>query len=150
MATAPISPSASAQDASVSLGDLICSVGPSTKSESAAVLDSQNVICLFTPLENGPEETYTGTLLTAGRNDDFGDQSAVIWAVRGSGSRMARAGMLEQTFTGSVADPDGAKGPLVGDVDISVGLHLMSRHDNPQPGKPATASIELKLKSGAG
>ncbi len=137
-----------AQDASISLGELICSVGPSAESESAAEVDSQNVICLFTPLENGPEETYTGTILTAGQSDDLGGQSAVIWAVRGSG--IARPGMLEQTFTGSTADADGAKGPPVGNADMSVALHLMTKRDAAQPGKPATASIELKLKSAMG
>jgi hypothetical protein len=58
--------------------------------------------------------------------------------------------LLEQTFTGSAADADGAKGPLVGDVNTSVVLHLMTRRDAAQPGKPATASIELKLKSATG
>ena len=141
---------AAAQEASRSLGDLICSVGPATQGDSGTVVNSHNVICLFTPIENGPKETYTGTLLAAGQSDDLGGPSAIIWAVRGTGSTTARAGILEQTFTGAVADPDGAKGPLVGDADISVGLHLMTRRDIPQSGKPATASIELKLTSATG
>jgi hypothetical protein len=139
----------SAQIVLSNLGDLVCSVGPGTESDDATVGGSHNVICVFAPSEDGPEETYSGTLLTAGVHDDLVGKPVVIWAVRGVESERARAGILAQTFTGSAADADGAKGPLVGDANTSVVLTLMTKSDAAQPGKPATASIELKLTSAA-
>jgi len=39
------------------------------------------------------------------------------------------------------------KGPLAGDANSSVALALITKRDPMLPGKPITASIELKLLS---
>jgi len=147
---ATLAGAASTQVALTTLGDLVCSVGPGTNGDKATLGSSHEVICVFSQSKDGPEETYSGTLLTTGVNPDLAGKPVIIWAVRGRESERGSAGILAQKFTGSAADADGAKGPLVGEANISVLLTLMARSDAPAPGKPATASIELRLRSATG
>ena len=118
-------------------------------SDKARAGNSHNVRCVFAPSNNGPEEIYSGTLLMAGAHPDLVGRPVIIWAVRGPESERGTAGLLAQTFAGSATDAQGAKGPLVGDARNSVVLTLVTPSDVAQPGKPATASLELRLASTA-
>ena len=131
----------------VDLGDLVCTVGPTIESSEAVAGKSHQVTCVFVSSIAGADETYSGKLLTVGDSEDLEGQPVVIWAVRGLAAARGSAGLLAQTFAGSVADADGMKGPLAGDTNSSVVLALITKRDPMLPGKPITASIELKLLS---
>src|SRR5262245_47171444 len=63
--------SASAQEARIDIGLLICGLGESDDVESGSDAlrgESKKMLCVFRPSNSGPEEIYAGAFQTIGEN----------------------------------------------------------------------------------
>jgi hypothetical protein len=62
--------SASAQEARVDIGLLICGLGEGAESGGDAMTRETNkMLCVFRPSNNGPEEVYAGAFQTIGNQE---------------------------------------------------------------------------------
>jgi hypothetical protein len=122
LATAVALP-ANAQDR-VQVGSLSCSVSAGI---GLIVASQRNVNCSFQP-NNGPPESYTGTMTVIGLDVGFTTGSAIVWGVFAGTSRYT--GMLTGTYVGATAQATAIAGvganALVGGSNRSVALQPLS------------------------
>jgi len=122
LATAGALP-ANAQDR-VQVGSLSCSVSAGI---GLIVASQRNVNCLFQP-NNGPTESYTGTMSVIGLDVGFTTGSAIVWGVFAGTNRYT--GMLTGTYVGATAQATAVAGvganALVGGSNHSVALQPLS------------------------
>jgi uncharacterized protein DUF992 len=87
----------------------------------------RNANCNFQP-DNGPPETYTGTMTIVGVDVGFTTGSAIVWGVFTDTNRFA--GMLTGTYVGATAQATAVAGiganALVGGSNHSVALQPLS------------------------
>ena len=113
-----------AQQNRVQVGQLACSVSAGV---GLVVGSQRNVSCTFQP-DNGPPESYTGTMTKIGLDVGFTTGSAIVWAVFAGTNRYV--GMLSGTYAGAQAEATAVVGvganALVGGSNHSVALQPLS------------------------
>jgi Protein of unknown function (DUF992) len=123
LATAVALP-ADAQSNRVQVGSLNCSVSAGV---GFIVASQRNVNCMFQP-DNGPPESYTGTMTVVGLDVGFTTGSAIVWGVFAGTNRYT--GMLTGTYVGATAQATAGAGvganALVGGSNQSVALQPLS------------------------
>lgn len=115
---------AKAQPSRIQVGQLTCSLS----SGVGLIVGSQrNVNCTFQP-DNGPPESYTGTMTKIGLDIGVTSGSAIVWAVFAGTNRYS--GMLSGTYAGAQAEATVGAGVganvLVGGSNRSVALQPLS------------------------
>jgi len=115
---------ADAQSNRVQVGTLNCSVSAGI---GLIVGSQRNVNCMFQP-DNGPPESYTGTMTVIGLDVGFTTGSAIVWGVFAGTNRYT--GMLSGTYVGATAQATAIAGvganALVGGSNQSVALQPLS------------------------
>src|SRR5689334_11759110 len=68
------------------LGVLSCTLGhaidPQMSDQTAAASEAREMLCLFTPARNGPDEAYAGALRSINAGKMLPDNVALLWKVR--------------------------------------------------------------------
>jgi hypothetical protein len=120
--------SASAQEARVDIGLLICGLGEGAEAESggdAMTRERSKMLCVFRPSNNGPEEVYAGAFQTIGRGQD----RAMIWVVKASPATQRSTGLLQQLYSADRSAPPPHPPPLIGETNSEIVLQAL---DDPQ------------------
>src|SRR5215831_4909207 len=124
--------SASAQEARVDIGLLICGLGESADAESgsdAVTSETNKILCVFRPSNSGPEEVYAGAFQTIGRGQDLSQDRAMIWVVKASPATQRSTGLLQQLYSADRSAPPPYPPPLVGETNSEIVLQAL---DDPQ------------------
>ena len=117
--------STSAQEARVEIGLLICGLGESAESGGdAATRDTNKMLCVFRPSNNGPEEVYAGAFQTIGSQELSYDR-AMIWVVKASTVTRRSAGLLQQLYSADRSAPPPHPPPLVGETNSEIVLQAL-------------------------
>ena len=97
------------------IGNLTCSLAGQSGSPDteAGVGQARDMLCTFKPAARGAEETYTGTLQSAGDERPL-DKGVLMWTVRGPAATEIQPGLLQQSFTVDAAAAANQIAPLVG------------------------------------
>jgi hypothetical protein len=143
---------ASAQELA-EIGNLTCSLaeqGGSPDTE-AGVGQARDMLCTFKPATRGAEETYTGTLQSAGDERPF-DKGVLMWTVKGPAATEIQPGLLQQSFTVDAGSAATQVAPLVGEkspIVLQAAKKEMQQVPDADSSKPTTViiSIVLKLKT---
>jgi hypothetical protein len=143
---------ASAQELA-EIGNLTCSlaeqgVSPDTE---AGVGQARDMLCTFKPAARGAEETYTGTLQSAGDERPF-DKGVLMWTVKGPAATEIQHGLLQQSFTVDAGTAATQVAPLIGEkspIVLQAAKKEMQQVPDTDSSKPTTViiSIVLKLKT---
>jgi hypothetical protein len=143
---------ASAQELA-EIGNLTCSlaeqgVSPDTE---AGVGQARDMLCTFKPAARGAEETYTGTLQSAGDERPF-DKGVLMWTVKGPAATEIQPGLLQQSFTVDAGTAATQVAPLIGEkspIVLQAAKKEMQQVPDTDSSKPTTViiSIVLKLKT---
>jgi Protein of unknown function (DUF992) len=139
------------------LGVLSCTLGhaidPQMSDQTAAASEAREMLCLFTPARNGPDEAYAGALRSINAGKMLPDKVALLWKVRAPVGTRVSPGLLEQSYAGDPATPPGQTTPLVGERNKHITLHTMSEKEEGTASKEQRptrrfmpTTIELKLK----
>jgi hypothetical protein len=139
------------------LGVLSCTLGhaidPQMSDQTAAASEAREMLCLFKPARNGPEEAYAGALRSINVGKMLPDNVALLWKVRAPVGTHASPGLLEQSYAGDPATPPGHAAPLIGERNGNITLHTMSEKEEGAASKEqrplprfVPTTIELKLK----
>jgi hypothetical protein len=143
---------ASAQELA-EIGNLTCSLAEQSGSpdSEAGIGQARDMLCTFKPAARGAEETYTGTLQSAGDERPF-DRGVLMWTVRGPASTEIQPGLLQQSFAVDAAAAANKVAPLVGEktpIVLQAAKKEMQQVPDADSAKPTTViiSIVLKLKS---
>jgi hypothetical protein len=143
---------ASAAEELADIGNLTCSLAAQSSSPDteAGIGQSRDMLCTFKPVARGAEETYTGTLQSAGDEAPF-NKGVLMWTVKAPSDTPMSPGLLQQSFAVDAATAASQTAPLVGDKTPIV---LQVAEKDPQTtsatdSKPTTViiSVVLKLKS---
>jgi uncharacterized protein DUF992 len=122
-AVAALSAPAHAQNR-VQVGTLTCSISAGV---GLVVASQRNVNCIFKP-DNGPPESYTGTMTKVGLDVGFTTGGAMVWGVFAGTNRYT--GMLAGTYAGAQAEATVGAGvganALIGGSNRSVALQPLS------------------------
>jgi len=144
--------SASAQELA-EIGNLTCSLAEQSASPDteAGVGQARDMLCTFKPAQRGAEETYTGTLQSAGDERPL-DKGVLMWTVRAPAATELQPGLLQQSFTVDAATGANQIAPLVGEkspIVLQAAKKEMQQAPNTDSAKPTTViiSIVLKLKT---
>jgi hypothetical protein len=115
---------ADAQQSRVQVGQLACSLSAGI---GMIVGSQRNVSCTFQP-DNGPPESYIGTMTKVGLDVGFTSGSAIVWTVFTGTNRYV--GMLSGTYPGAQAEATVGAGlganALIGGSNRSVALQPLS------------------------
>ena len=143
---------ASAQELA-EIGNLTCSLaeqGASPDTE-AGVGQARDMLCTCKPAARGAEETYTGTLQSAGDERPF-DKGVLMWTVKGPAATEIQPGLLQQSFTVDAGTAATQVAPLIGEkspIVLQAAKKEMQQVPDADSSKPTTViiSIVLKLKT---
>jgi hypothetical protein len=140
---------APAQDVSVPVGTLICTLAKTGEDTATPPSQVRDVACLFRSEDGGVEESYVGRVRTvSARGQDLTGVQVLSWTVRAPKSELATPGALEQVYSGdtkAAAASDQVISSLTGDANASITLHAT----RPGTGTGTVTIVELKLKSAA-
>jgi hypothetical protein len=143
---------ASAQELA-EIGHLTCSLAEQSGSPEteAGIGQARDMLCTFMPATRGAEETYTGTLQSAGDERPF-DKGVLMWTVKGPAATEIQPGLLQQSFTVDAAAAANQIAPLIGEkgpIVLQAAKKEMQQVPEAESAKPTTViiSIVLKLKS---
>jgi Protein of unknown function (DUF992) len=140
------------------LGVLSCTLGhaidPQMSDQTAAASEAREMLCLFTPARNGPDEAYAGALRSINAGKTLPGSVALLWKVRAPVGTRTSPGLLEQSYSGDPATPPGQLAPLIGERNGNITLHTMSEKEEGAASKEqrplprfVPTTIELKLRS---
>ena len=137
---------APAQDVSVPIGTLICTLARTGEDTVTPPSQVRDVACLFRRDDSAVEESYTGRVrMVSPQGQDLTGVQVLSWTVRAPKSEVTSAGALEQVYSGETragAAADQVISSLAGDANASITLHAL------RSGSPGTVTIvELKLRS---
>jgi len=109
------------------------------------------MLCTFKPAARGAEETYTGTLQSAGDERPF-DKGVLMWTVKGPAATEIQPGLLQQSFTVDAGTAATQVAPLIGEkspIVLQAAKKEMQQVPDADSSKPTTViiSIVLKLKT---
>jgi hypothetical protein len=143
---------ASAQELA-EIGHLTCSLAEQSGSPEteAGIGQARDMLCTFQPATRGAEETYTGTLQSAGDERPF-DKGVLMWTVKGPAATELQPGLLQQSFMVDAAAAANQIAPLIGEkspIVLQAAKKEMQQMPEVDSAKPTTViiSIVLKLKS---
>lgn len=143
---------ASAQELA-EIGHLTCSLAEQSGSPEteAGIGQARDMLCTFQPATRGAEETYTGTLQSAGDERPF-DKGVLMWTVKGPAAKELQPGLLQQSFMVDAAAAANQIAPLIGEkspIVLQAAKKEMQQIPEVDSAKPTTViiSIVLKLKS---
>jgi hypothetical protein len=135
------------------IGNLTCSLAEQSGSPDteAGIGQARDMLCTFKPAARGAEETYTGTLQSAGDERPF-DKGVLMWTVKGPAATEIQPGLLQQSFTVDAATAANQIAPLVGEkspIVLQAAKKEMQQAPESDSAKPTTViiSIVLKLKT---
>jgi Protein of unknown function (DUF992) len=142
-----------AADELAEIGNLTCSVAEQSGSANPelGIGQARELLCTFKPSMRGGEETYTGTLQSAGDERPF-DKGVLMWTVKAPAATKVQPGLLQQSFAADAATASNQIAPLIGEK-VPIMLQAAKKEMQQAPGtesaKPTTViiSIVLKLKS---
>ena len=146
----------SAQEMRMEIGLLTCSLAENNEARvptgAASERRTQEMLCAFKPTNNGPEETYAGTLESIGQEQEGSARRVMIWVVKSKLAAEGLPGMLQQTYA---ADPAAIRDDaprLIGETNSSIVLVAMAdRHDRTTSDKKqppsAIVSVTLQLRT---
>src|SRR5262245_7038176 len=145
--------SASAQELA-EIGNLTCSLAEQSGSPDTegGIGQARDMLCTFKPAPRGAEETYTGTLQSAGDERPFG-KGVLMWTVKAPAATEIQPGLLQQSFTVDAGVAANQIAPLIGEkspiVLQAAKKEMQQATPNTESAKPTTViiSIVLKLKS---
>jgi hypothetical protein len=143
---------ASAQELA-EIGNLTCSLAEQSAAPDSEVGTGQarDLLCTFKPATRGAEETYTGTMQSAGDDRPF-DRGVLMWTVKGPAATAIQPGLLQQAFAVDAGAAANQAAPLIGEKS-PIMLQAVKKEMQQTPGgesaKPTTViiSIVLKLKT---
>jgi hypothetical protein len=128
-------------------------IDPQMSDQTAAASAAREMLCLFTPARNGPDEARAGALRSINAGKMLPDNVALLWKVRAPVGKRVSPGLLEQSYAGDPATPPGQTAPLVGERNNHITLHTMSEtvegtasKDRRPTRRFIPMTIELKLK----
>jgi hypothetical protein len=125
--------SASAQEARVDIGLLICGLGESAESGGDALTRETNkMLCVFRPSNNGPEEVYACAFQTIG-SQELSHDRAMIWVVKASLATQRSTGFLQQLYSADRSAPPPHPPPLIGETNSEIVLQTLT---DPRVGNP--------------
>src|SRR5262245_24964121 len=112
---------------------------------------ARDMLCTFKPAARGAEETYTGTLQSAGDERPL-EKGVLMWTVRGPAATEIQPGLLQQSFTVDAGTAANQVAPLIRDktqIVLQPAKKAMQQARTSNSAKPTTViiSIVLKLKS---
>ena len=112
---------------------------------------ARDMLGTFKPAARGAEETYTGTLQSAGDERPL-DKGVLMWTVRGPAATELQPGLLQGAFTVDAAAAANQVAPLIAEktpIVLQAAKKEMQQPANAETAKPTTViiSIVLKLKS---
>src|SRR5262245_12806501 len=117
---------ASAQEARIDIGLLICGLGESAESGGDAVTRETNkMLCVFRPSNNGPEEVYAGAFQTIG-NQELPHDRAMIWVVKAPPAKQRSTGLLQQLYSPDRSAPPPHPPPLIGETNSEIVLQTLT------------------------
>ena len=135
------------------IGNLTCSLGEQNASPDSETGTGQarDMLCTFKPATRGAEETYTGTMQSAGDERPF-DKGVLMWTVRGPAATEIQPGLLQQAFAVDAASASTQAAPLIGEkspIVLQAAKKEMQQANESESAKPTTViiSIVLKLKT---
>jgi len=137
------------------LGFLTCSLSEVAENQEETVAgplrQTRHMLCAFKPGDGGPEETYTGTFQSVGRDQGGSVDWVMIWDVKGTPSMLGTPGFLQQIYFVDPAAPPGRATPLIGETNSSIVLETLAENQE-QTGADArqpiiSVLVALRLKS---
>jgi hypothetical protein len=120
--------SASALEARVDIGLLICGLGEGAEGGGDAVTREPNKMpCVFRPSNNGPEEVYAGAFQTIG-NQELSHDRAMIWVVTSKAppAKQRSTGLLQQLYSADRSAPPPHQPPLIGETNSEIVLQTLT------------------------
>jgi len=140
---------ASAQDAPVPIGTLICTLAQSGEDIAAPPSQVRDVACVFRRDGSAVEESYSGKVRRVStRGQDLTGIQVLGWTVRAPRNSTDSVGALEQVYSGETKASAAANqlvSSLAGDANASITLNALQPADS-APG--AVTIVELKFTSG--
>ena len=143
---------ASAQELA-EIGNLTCSLAEQSGSPDteSGIGQARDMLCTFKPAARGAEETYTGTLQSAGDERPL-EKGVLMWTVRGPAATEIQPGLLQQSFAVDAGTAANQVAPLIGEktqIVLQPAKKEMQQAPTSNSAKPTTViiSIVLKLKS---
>lgn len=141
-------------DPTAVLGTLTCSLtGEGEETPGAtAVGKGRDVLCEFLPGQNGPKETYVGSVQGVGQTALLFGRGAVILSVKGPSASKLGPGLLTQRYAVDAATSGNALAPLIGERDKSLMLQPLAEEEGrvakgkTQP-EAVLILVELKLQA---
>jgi len=140
------------------LGFLTCSLSEVAENQEETVAgplrETRAMLCTFKPGDGGPEETYTGTFQSVGRDQRGSVNWVMIWHVKGTRSMLRTPGFLQQIYFVDPAAAPGRGTPLIGETNSSIVLETLAENqeqtgaDERQP--IISVLVALRLKSTPG
>lgn len=140
----------------VEVGVLSCNLvssEPPSKSDDQ-VGEGRAIECRFRPGLNGPEEAYVGTIQVVGLHKSLQERGALMLVAKAPLASKTGTGLLQQQYAAGKSSREGpSQGPLVGERDNSIVLHLLSPgYERPamalgQPPVGLILVMELRLKA---
>jgi hypothetical protein len=137
------------------LGFLTCSLSEVAENQEETVAgplrQTRDMLCAFKPGDGGPEETYTGTFQSVGRDQRGSVSWLMIWDVTGTPSMLGTPGFLQQIYFVDPAAAPGRATPLIGETNSSIVLETLAESqeqigaDERQP--IISVLVALRLKS---
>jgi hypothetical protein len=141
----------------IEIGVLSCTLGhaidPQMSDQTGSASEARDMLCVFTPARDGPDEAYAGALRSINAGKTLPENVALLWKVRAPVGTRASPGLLEQSYAADPASSPGHAAPLVGERNSHITLHTMSekqegaasKEQRPTP-RFVLTTIELKLK----
>jgi hypothetical protein len=145
-------PFASAQELA-EIGNLTCSLAEQSGSPDteAGIGQARDMLCTFLPAAPGAEETYIGTLQSAGDERPL-EKGVLMWTVKGPAATEIQPGLLQQSFAVDTTAAANQAAPLIGEktpIVLQAAKKEMQQSPDTESTKPTTViiSIVLKLKT---
>ena len=137
---------ASAQELA-EIGHLTCSLAEQSGSPEteAGIGQARDMLCTFQPATRGAEETYTGTLQSAGDERPF-DKGVLMWTVKGPAATELQPGLLQQSFMVDAAAAANQIAPLIGEkspIVLQAAKKEMQQMPEVDSAKPTTVIISI-------
>lgn len=121
---------AMAQDVRIEIGLLTCELGKGEEAETGpavSIRQTRDLRCAFRPAGDLPEETYTGTLQSAGPETT----GAMIWIVKSSRGTAWTPGVLQQGYAAELSAYPGLTPMLIGETNAFIVLQTFADEQTP-------------------
>ena len=138
---------APAQDVSVPVGTLICTLARTGEDTVTPPSQVRDVACVFRRDDSAVEESYAGRVrMVSAEGQGLTGVHVLSWTVRAPVSEVASAGALQQVYSGetkAAAAADQVISSLAGDANTLITLHALGSGSS----RGTVTIVELKLKS---